>query len=73
MAAAMQTFYGFSVERMIEDLEVSEDDDGAGSVHIGHLREIASEPTVVNLVNLTIARAIRARASAPDGCGDRDW
>ena len=63
MAAAMQTFYGFSVERMIENLEIPEHKDVEDSTQIGHLREIASEPTVVNLVNLTVARAIRDRAS----------
>jgi type II secretory ATPase GspE/PulE/Tfp pilus assembly ATPase PilB-like protein len=62
MEAAMQTFYGFSVERMIKHLEVPEDD-AADSAQVGHLREIASEPTVVNLVNLIVVRAIRDRAS----------
>ncbi|MBN2308082.1 MAG: type II/IV secretion system protein [Candidatus Hydrogenedentes bacterium] len=63
MAAAMQTFFGFSVERMIEHLEIADQGHAADTVQIGHLREIASEPTVVNLVNLMIARAIRDRAS----------
>ncbi len=63
MAAAMQTYYGFSVERMIEHLEISDHDGASDEMQIGHLREIASEPTVVNLVNLMMARAIRDRAS----------
>ena len=63
MAAAMQTFYGFSVERMIKHLELPGQGETPDSVPIGHLREIASEPTVVNLVNLMVARAIRDRAS----------
>ncbi|MCD6288254.1 MAG: Flp pilus assembly complex ATPase component TadA, partial [Candidatus Hydrogenedentes bacterium] len=63
MAAAMQTFYGFSVERMIEHLEIPDHDGDSDSVQIGQLRELASEPTVINLVNLMIARAIRDRAS----------
>jgi len=62
MEAAMQTFYGFSVERMIKHLEVPEED-AANGARVGHLREIASEPTVVNLVNLIVVRAIRDRAS----------
>jgi len=62
MEAAMQTFYGFSVERMIKHLEVPEED-AADNAQVGHLREIASEPTVVNLVNLIVVRAIRDRAS----------
>lgn len=63
MAAAMQKFYGFSVERMIKHLETPEHEEATDKVQIGHLKEIASEPTVVNLVNLVIARAIRDRAS----------
>jgi len=63
MEAAMQTFYGFSVERMIKHLEVPDRGEAVDDVQVGHLREIASEPTVVNLVNLIVARAIRDRAS----------
>ena len=63
MDAAMQAFYGFSVERMIKHLERPEENNGVSSVEVGHLREMASEPTVVNLVNLIMARAIRDRAS----------
>ncbi len=63
MAAAMQSFYGFSVERMIENLEIADENGSADNIQIGHLREIASEPTVINLVNLMIGRAIRDRAS----------
>ncbi|MCP4644736.1 MAG: Flp pilus assembly complex ATPase component [bacterium] len=63
MAAAMQTFYGLSVERMIKHLELPENEVSADSLEIGQLREMASEPTVVNLVNLIVARAIRDRAS----------
>jgi len=63
MEAAMQAFYGFSVERMIRHLEKSDDRETRAVEDIGHLRELASEPTVVNLVNLIMARAIRDRAS----------
>lgn len=63
MESAMQTFYGFSVERMIEHLEIPDHDDLKDNVQIGQLRDMASEPTVINLVNLTLARAIRDRAS----------
>jgi len=63
MEAARQTFYGFSVERMIKHLERPHDADLRSDTDVGHLREIASEPTVVNLVNLIMARAIRDRAS----------
>jgi len=63
MEAAMQTFYGFSVQRMIDNLEMPEGKEAIDETEVGHLREIASEPTVVNLVNLIVARAIRDRAS----------
>jgi type II secretory ATPase GspE/PulE/Tfp pilus assembly ATPase PilB-like protein len=63
MRAAMQKLYGHSVERMIEHLEQPGDEEGADNAQVGHLREIASEPTVVNLVNLMMVRAIRDRAS----------
>ena len=63
MEAAIQAFYGFSVERMIKHLERPEESETVSSAEVGHLREIASEPTVVNLVNLILARAVRDRAS----------
>jgi len=62
LEAAMQRLHGLTVQSMIEHF-------GAGgqteedSIEIGHLREMASEPTVVNLVNLIIVRAVRDRAS----------
>ncbi|MFO7958389.1 MAG: GspE/PulE family protein [Candidatus Brocadiia bacterium] len=62
LEAAMQRLHGLTVESMIEHFgeggEAEED-----SIEIGHLREMASEPTVVNLVNLIIVRAVRDRAS----------
>jgi len=63
MEAAMQAFQGLSVERMIEQFKVTEQEGETNSVEVGHLRELASEPTVVNLVNLMLARAVRERAS----------
>ena len=63
MEAAMQAFYGFSVERMIKHLERPEENETVSSAEVGHLREMASEPTVINLVNLILARAVRDRAS----------
>jgi len=63
MEAAIQAFYGFSVERMIKHLERPEENGTVSVADVGHLREIASEPTVVNLVNLILARAVRDRAS----------
>jgi len=63
LEAAMQTFYGFSVQRMIDHLEMPREKELIDETEVGHLREIASEPTVVNLVNLIVARAVRDRAS----------
>jgi len=63
MAAAMRAFHGFAVERMIEQFAVEANDSEDNNVEVGQLREMASQPTVVNLVNLTIMRAIRDRAS----------
>ena len=63
MEAARQAFYGFSVERLIKHLEKPHDGEDITDTDVGHLREIASEPTVVNLVDLIMARAIRDRAS----------
>jgi type II secretion system protein E len=63
MEAAMQALHGFAVERMIEEFSFAAREIDENGVEIGHLRELASEPTVVNLVNLTVARAVRDRAS----------
>lgn len=63
MRAAMQQLSGHSVERMIEHMNQPGDEGGSDDSSIGHLREIASEPTVVNLVNLILLNAIRDRAS----------
>ena len=62
MEAAMQAFHGLTVERMIEQFSdaVAGEENG---IEVGQLREMASEPTVVNLVNLIVARAVRQRAS----------
>jgi len=63
MEAAMQTTRGLTVERMIEQFAGAQKAEEEESTQIGHLREMASEPTVVNLVNLTIVRAVRDGAS----------
>ena len=63
LEAAMQTFHGLSVEKMIADFAVGEQAAEKDNAEIGHLREMASEPTVVNLVNLIVVRAVRERAS----------
>jgi type II secretion system protein E len=67
---AIQRSYGATVERMAADLrggtleEGSTDETGLEVDHdIGNLRELAGEPTVVNLVNLILFEAIRDKAS----------
>lgn len=67
---AIQKSYGATVERMAADLgggeKVGEGTDEAElevDHDIGNLRELAGEPTVVNLVNLILFEAIRDRAS----------
>lgn len=63
MEAAMQTSHGLTVERMIEQFAGAEHVGEDNGTEVGQLREMASEPTVVNLVNLIVARAVRDRAS----------
>ena len=68
---AIQKNYGATVERMSADLGVDEDEDEeeVGDLEleidhdIGDLREMAGEPTVVNLVNLVLFEAVRDGAS----------
>ncbi|NLW50793.1 MAG: type II/IV secretion system protein [Candidatus Brocadiaceae bacterium] len=63
MDAAMQVFHGQAVERMLEHFAVDAERPDQNHLEVGQLREMASEPTVVNLVNLLIVRAVRDRAS----------
>ena len=61
----LQTSYGISVENMISGLsETGGDDNNDGEEYFMHdLREMAQEPTLINLVNLIISGAIEERAS----------
>ena len=63
LEAAIQAFHGMTVERMIEQFAVAAGEAEGESNEIAHLREMASEPTVVNLVNLIVVRAVRELAS----------
>ncbi|MFQ5655098.1 MAG: GspE/PulE family protein, partial [Planctomycetota bacterium] len=54
--------YQITVERMIEDLQPGHAADGQ-SQNLHDIEVMASEPTVINLVNLIISAAIRERAS----------
>jgi type II secretory ATPase GspE/PulE/Tfp pilus assembly ATPase PilB-like protein len=61
---AARRLYGSSVQRMIADLDAPGDVESAGEEQLTHhLAEMASEPSIVNLVNLVILEAIGARAS----------
>ena len=60
----LQALYGLSVESMIAGLAGDEGDSGGDQeVHIHDLREMAHEPTLINLVNLIISNAINEKAS----------
>jgi type II secretion system protein E len=65
---AIQKNYGATVERMAADLGGDDEDEDEGvdlefDHDIGDLREMAGEPTVINLVNLILFEAVRDRAS----------
>ncbi|NLF30531.1 MAG: Flp pilus assembly complex ATPase component TadA [Planctomycetes bacterium] len=63
LAEAIRGAYGSSVARMIADLDV-EASAAAGEDELTiQLEEMAREPSVVNLVNLTILEAVQVRAS----------
>lgn len=60
----LHSFYGISVENMIAGLSQSDTDgDDSQEVFIHDLREMAEEPTLVNLVNVIISSAVSERAS----------
>ena len=60
----IERYFGSTIEKMIANLSSPEDAIKEGlKDDIGDLRQLASEPTVVNLVNLTIFRAVVEDAS----------
>ncbi len=60
----IERYFGASIEKMIANLSTSEDEKIiASSDDISDLRELAREPTVVNLVNLIIFQAVQENAS----------
>ena len=60
----LQSLYGLSVESMIADLKQSASDEVGGEEIYRHdLRDMAQEPTLINLVNIVISNAIEERAS----------
>lgn len=66
MLENIERYFGSSIEKMIANLSTSEDDAQqhySGSDDIADLQQMAREPTVVNLVNLTIFQAVQEDAS----------
>ena len=60
----IERYFGTTVEKMIAHLSVGDEAASAGETHdITDLRELAREPTVINLVNLIILQAVQERAS----------
>ncbi|MBN2327531.1 MAG: type II secretion system ATPase GspE [Candidatus Omnitrophica bacterium] len=60
----IERYFGSSIEKMIANLSTSDDETIiSSSDDIADLRELAREPTVVNLVNLIIFQAVQENAS----------
>ncbi len=60
----IERYFGTTIEKMIANLSSSEDEEKRlFSDDIGDLRELAREPTVINLVNLIIFQAVQEDAS----------
>ncbi len=57
----IRQFYELTVERMVEDLH--DVDSAVAPENLHDIEVMASEPTVVNLVNLIISSAVKERAS----------
>ena len=63
LGEAMEKAYGSHLSRMIADMDSGDAAESEGEVTELELKELAAEPTVVNLVNLMLLEAIQARAS----------
>jgi type II secretory ATPase GspE/PulE/Tfp pilus assembly ATPase PilB-like protein len=65
IAAKIEECYEVTVERLVEDFAagVGSAGEGSSSSTMHEIEVMASEPTVVNLVNVILANAIRERAS----------
>jgi len=64
LAEAIRRFYGTSASRMANSLaEQMVADEVEGGDSVGHLHELAREPSLINLVNLIILEALQDRAS----------
>ena len=64
IADQLQALYGLSVENVIEGLARGSEEEGEDQeLFIHDLREMAQEPTLINLVNVIISNAVGERAS----------
>jgi len=64
LLANVEKYFGTTVEKMIANLSVGDHATSLREAHeITDLRELAREPTVINLVNLIIFQAVQERAS----------
>jgi len=64
LAEAIRRFYGTSASRMANSLaEQMVGDEVEGGDSVGHLHELACEPSLISLVNLIILEALQDRAS----------
>ncbi len=64
LLANVEKYFGTTVEKMIANLSVGDNATSLREAHeITDLRELAREPTVINLVNLIIFQAVQERAS----------
>jgi type II secretion system protein E len=62
---ALRRHYGTSAARMADSLATKKEDGGAAESEdsVGHLHELAREPSLINLVNLIILEAVQDKAS----------
>ena len=64
LLGSIERYFGTTVEKMIAHLSVGDERSSTAETHdITDLRELAREPTVINLVNLIVFQAVQERAS----------
>lgn len=65
LADALRRHYGTSAARMADSLAADEESSGIKEADdsVGHLHELAREPSLINLVNLIILEAVQDDAS----------
>lgn len=65
LAEALRRHYGTSAARMADSLaaEQGDDEEAEPADYVGHLHELAREPSLINLLNLIVIEAIQDKAS----------